>query len=117
MKSPLILLCVVLVACAGSVSLASPTILGDYTMAFNGVTYRAVDDECIYYVDMQVHNANHPGVALPDPRKTIAANYDPDAIPDPVVPRRWFRNILLLLRFADRWDGRSAASAGRGVIQ
>lgn len=85
MKSPLVLLCVVLVACAGSVSLASPTILGDYTMAFNGVTYRAVDDECIYYVDMQVHNANHPGVALPDPRKTIAANYDPDAIPDPVV--------------------------------
>ncbi len=71
--------------CAGSISLAQCVVTGDYTIESGGRTYRAVDDECIYYVDLQTHNANHSGVPLPTPRRTITGNYDPSAVPDPVV--------------------------------
>ena len=64
---------------------ADCTVSGDYTVACGGVTYRAVDDECVHYVDLAAHNANHPGIPLPDLKKTIAQNYDAAAVPAPVV--------------------------------
>ncbi len=64
---------------------ANCTATGNETIDCSGTIYRAVDDECVHYVDLNAHNANHPGVALPVLDKTIADNYAADAIPDPVV--------------------------------
>ncbi len=61
------------------------TITGDYTIECDGTVYRAVDDECVYFVDLAAHNAAHPDTPLPDLKKTIADNYDADAVPQPVV--------------------------------
>ncbi len=66
-------------------TLAVCTITGDETLDCNGTAYRAVDDECVYYVDLAAHNAAHPGVPLPALKKTIADNYAADAVPDPVL--------------------------------
>ncbi len=64
---------------------ADCTITGDDTIECSGTTYRAVDDECVHYVDLAAHTANHPGVPLPDLAKRIADNFDADAVPEPVV--------------------------------
>ena len=64
---------------------ADCTITDDHTIDCDGTTYRAVDEECVHYVDLAAHNANHPGVPLPELKKTIADNYDVDAVPAPVV--------------------------------
>ncbi|MCP4249620.1 MAG: hypothetical protein GY778_21475, partial [bacterium] len=58
---------------------------GDDTVDCGGTTYRAVEDEYVHYVDLAAHNANHPGVPLPDLKKTVADNYAADAVPTPVV--------------------------------
>lgn len=60
-------------------------VTGNYTINCGGVVYRAVDDECVHYVDLAAHNASHPGVPLPDLKKTVPDNYDPQSIPTPVV--------------------------------
>ena len=60
-------------------------ITGPYTIQCDGSTYRAVDDECVHYVDVAAFNAAHPGVPLPSPKKTVADNYAADAVPPPVV--------------------------------
>lgn len=75
----------VVLAFAGSGLWAACVVTGDYTIEFNGVTYRSVDDECVYYVDLAAHNAGHPNVPLPALKKTIADNYATGAVPDPVV--------------------------------
>src|SRR5690606_18473438 len=49
---------------------ATCTITGPYTVNCDGTTYRAVDDECVYFVDLAAHSAAHPGVSLPDLKKT-----------------------------------------------
>ncbi len=59
-------------------------ITGDYTISCDGTTYRAVDDECVHYVDLAAFQAAHPGVPLPELKKTVAANYAADAVPAPV---------------------------------
>jgi len=65
-------------------SSSKPIITGPYTVSYNGKTYRAVDDECVHYVDLDAYNASHPGIPLPDLKKTVADNYDPEAVPVPV---------------------------------
>jgi hypothetical protein len=84
----------VLVTCLATVLLAGGstargaadcTITGDYTLDCNGTTYRAVDDEGVCFVDLAAHNAAHPGVPLPDLKKTLADNYDAAASLQPVV--------------------------------
>lgn len=85
-RSALLLFYVTFISVLGTSGWASSCVVtGDYTISCGGVTYRAVDDECVYYVDLNAHNANHPGVPLPSPKKTIADNYDVNAVPDPVV--------------------------------
>ena len=64
---------------------AACTITGDETINCDGVTYRAVDDECLHYVDLAAFNAAHPGVPLPSLKKTIAQNYADPAVIRPVV--------------------------------
>ncbi len=61
------------------------SVTGDFTISCDGVTYRAVDDECVHYVDLAAHDAAHPTVALPDLKKRIIDNYDPSAVPAPVI--------------------------------
>lgn len=78
-------LCILLGLCSASACFAACTATGPYTIDCNGVTYRAVDDECVYYVDLAAFNAQHPGVPLPSIKKTIADNYNVNAVPDPVV--------------------------------
>ncbi|HOA73686.1 MAG TPA: hypothetical protein PL151_08140 [Phycisphaerae bacterium] len=60
-------------------------ITGDYTINCNGTIYRAVDDECVHYVDLVAHQATYPSVALPTLKKKISDNYAADAVPMPVV--------------------------------
>lgn len=60
-------------------------VTGDVTLECGGVTYRAVDDECVYYVDLAAHQAAYPDVPLPPIPKTILQNYASDALPAPVV--------------------------------
>lgn len=64
---------------------ADCSVTGDDTLDCNGTIYRAVDDECTYYVDLSAHQNTHPGIPLPDLKKTILDNYAADAVPDPVV--------------------------------
>lgn len=78
-------LALLLILRAGAACADGSVVTGTYTISFNGKTYRAVDDECVYYVDLDAHNAAHPGVALPDVKKGITGNYDANAIPDPVI--------------------------------
>lgn len=66
-------------------ALAVCTVTGDFTIDCDGVVYRAVDDECVHYVNLAAHNAAHPGVALPDLKKRMIDNYDAAAVPAPVV--------------------------------
>ena len=61
------------------------TMTGPYTIECDGVVYRAVDDECVHFVDLAAHNAAHPGVPLPDLKKTLADNYAVAALIQPVV--------------------------------
>jgi hypothetical protein len=74
----------VLLMAAARVS-AVCSVTDDFTISCDGVTYRAVDDECVHYVDLAAHTAAYPGVALPDLRKRIIDNYDPASVPAPVV--------------------------------
>jgi PKD repeat protein len=81
-----------LAICAGFLAVAGTgrvlavcSIAGPNTITCDGTTYRAVDDECVHYVDLAAYNAAHPGVPLPDLKKTIADNYDADAVPAPTV--------------------------------
>ena len=64
-------------------ALADCSITGPYTIECDGVTYRAVEDECVFYVDLAAHTAAHPGVPLPDLKKTVGDNYA--SAPTPVV--------------------------------
>jgi hypothetical protein len=61
------------------------TVTGDFTISCSGVTYRAVDDECIHYVDLAAFNTAHPGIPLPSLKKRIVDNFDSSAVPSPVV--------------------------------
>jgi PKD repeat protein len=61
------------------------TVTGDFMIDCDGVVYRAVDDECVHYVNLAAHNAAHPGVTLPDLKKRMIDNYDAAAVPAPVV--------------------------------
>ncbi|MHC4442847.1 MAG: hypothetical protein ACYTA5_09650 [Planctomycetota bacterium] len=61
------------------------TITGNATINCNGIVYRAIDNECVHYVDLTAHNAAHPDIPLPDLKKTIADNYGTDAVPQPVI--------------------------------
>jgi hypothetical protein len=74
------LMAIALLAPRAPHALAACTISGDFTIECDGVTYRAVDDEAVYFVDLAEHNANHPGVPLPTPKKTIAQNYADPAV-------------------------------------
>lgn len=85
LKPSLFVLIITFLGCVGPICSADCTITGPYTIQYNGITYRAVDDECVHYVNLDAHNTNHPGIALPDLKKTIADNYDPAAVPAPVV--------------------------------
>ncbi|MHC4673370.1 MAG: hypothetical protein ACYTBZ_12860 [Planctomycetota bacterium] len=60
-------------------------ITGNQTIVYNDRTYRAVDDECVYYVDLVEHNVNYRGTPLPDLRKTVADNYAPNMVSNPVI--------------------------------
>lgn len=64
---------------------AECTITGPYTISCDSVTLRAVDDECVYYVDLAAHSAAHPGVPLPTPKRTIATCYADAAVIQPVL--------------------------------
>jgi len=64
---------------------ADCSVTGDDTLDCNGTIYRAVDDECTYYVDLSAHQNTHPGIPLPDLKKSILDNYAADAVPDPVA--------------------------------
>lgn len=77
--------CLVAFLLGASRAFAICSVTGDFTIDCDGVTYRAVDDECVHYVDLAAHNAAHPGVALPDLKKRIIDNYDAAAVPAPVV--------------------------------
>src|SRR4029078_11986760 len=68
-----------------SVSRAVCTITGGQTVSCDGVTYRAVDDECVHYVDLAAFNAAHPGVPLPSLKKTVAQNYATGDVIQPVL--------------------------------
>ncbi len=70
---------------SGTRAAADCTIVSDETITCEGITYRAVDEESVYYVDLLLHNTSHPGVPLPDLKKTVTENYAADAVPDPVV--------------------------------
>ncbi len=75
------------IALTGPVAVAHAicTITGNQTIDCDGITYRAVDDECLHYVDLAAFNAAHPGVPLPALRKTVAQNYAVGDVIQPVV--------------------------------
>ncbi len=85
MKTLILLCCLTSLLLPVSQVSAVCIVTGDFTIECDGVTYRAVDDECLHYVDLAAHNAAHPGIALPDLKKKITDNYDASEVPSPVV--------------------------------
>jgi len=64
---------------------ADAQIVGPYTIQYNGTIYRAVDDQGIFFVDLDQFQAEHPDVPLPDLSHTLYELYGERATIEPVI--------------------------------
>lgn len=64
---------------------APPVIVGPDTIQWNGVVYRALDDEGVYFVNKAAHEAANPTVPWPLLRKTLTDKYGPRGVIEPIL--------------------------------